>query len=134
LAFESGVDELANTEIDDTNESTKISYRSRQSPYRRSSVEDPLLPRRSLSVGSTDREWSGDGRVKQRIYIASEDSTIAITGFTTTTIGAALYYFLCTSTFGFAFLLFRWLPKWRIRLLGRPSPLSMCQWVVVEVR
>ncbi|KAL4883116.1 hypothetical protein BJY04DRAFT_185877 [Aspergillus karnatakaensis] len=126
------IDELTSSEVDDRDESTKISYRSRQSPHGRNSVEDPLLPRRSLSVGSTGREWNGEGRTKQKIYIASEDTTIVITGFTTTAARAVLYSLLCTFTLGFAFLVFRWLPRWRISLLGKPMPLSMCSWVVVE--
>ncbi|KAL2813331.1 hypothetical protein BDW59DRAFT_154862 [Aspergillus cavernicola] len=132
LDLENGIDDLAAAELDDTNGSIKFSYRSRQSTYRQSSSEDPLLPRRSLSVESTDREWKSGGRIKQDIHIASEDSTIAIAGFTTATAGAALYYMLCALTFGFAFLLLRWFPRWRVRLLGRSSPLNACDWVVVE--
>ncbi|KAL3469277.1 hypothetical protein BJX99DRAFT_268374 [Aspergillus californicus] len=132
LDLEDGVDELYSAGLDDTNESIKYSLRSRQSSYRRSSVEDPLLPRRSLSIGATDREWKSGGKVKQVIHILSEDSTIAIAGFTTSSTGAALYYILCALTLGFAFLLLRWVPKWRVRLLGSPSPLNTCHWVVVE--
>ncbi|KKK26723.1 putative P-type ATPase [Aspergillus rambellii] len=128
------VDDLAAAEIVETNESTKFSYRSRlsQSQYRRSSIEDPLLPRRSLSVGSSAGDWKGDGRVSQEIHIASEDSSIIIAGFSTTTMGSFIYYILCTLTLGLAFLLFRWFPRWKIQLLGRPTPLRECQWVVVE--
>ncbi|OJJ55329.1 hypothetical protein ASPSYDRAFT_159263 [Aspergillus sydowii CBS 593.65] len=133
LDLENGVDEPVAAELDDdTNESNKFSYRSRQYSYRQSSVEVPLLPQRSLSISSSNKRRLKDGRVKQEIHIASEDTAIVIAGFTTATSGAILYYSLCVLTFGFAFLLFRWLPRWRICLLGRPSPLAMCQWVVVE--
>ncbi|KAL3458039.1 hypothetical protein BJX64DRAFT_267592 [Aspergillus heterothallicus] len=130
--LQNGADDLSVADFDDTNDSTKFSYRSRPSFQQRSSVEDPLLPRRSLSVGSAEQEWKSGGKVKQDINIASEDVTIAITGFTTTTLGAVLYYLFCALTLGFAFLLFRWFPRWRIRLLGRISPLYACDWVVVE--
>lgn len=134
MDLENGVDEPVTAELDDdTNESIKFSYRSRQYSYRRSSVEDPLLPQRSLSVSSINKRPLGGGEVQQELYIPSEDTTIVIAGFTTATSGAILYYSLCVLTFGFAFLLFRWLPRWRIWLLGRPSPLTSCQWVVVEV-
>ncbi|KAL4929639.1 putative P-type ATPase [Aspergillus undulatus] len=132
LDLEGGIDELRAAELNNSNESAKFSYGPTQPAYHRSSVRDPLLPRRSLSVGSSDEEWGGDGRVKQEIHIASEDSTIIISGFTTTTTGAILYYLLCTLTLGFAFLLLRWLPRWRIRLLGKRATLNMCQWVVIE--
>ncbi|KAL2809495.1 hypothetical protein BJX63DRAFT_423820 [Aspergillus granulosus] len=130
--LENGVDDLSIADFDDTNDSTKFSYRSRPSFQQRSSVEDPLLPRRSLSVGSADREWKSGGKARQEINITSEDVTIVVTGFTTTTLGVVLYYLLCALTLGFAFLLFRWFPRWRIRLLGRVSPLNVCNWVVVE--
>ncbi|KAL2836265.1 hypothetical protein BJX68DRAFT_250883 [Aspergillus pseudodeflectus] len=130
--LETGVDDLFVAEFDDTNDSTNFSFKSRPSFQQRSSVEDPLLPRRSLSAGSADREWKSGGKVRQEINIASEDVTIVITGFTTTTLGALLYYLFCSLTLGFAFLLFRWFPRWRIRLLGRVSPLKTCDWVVVE--
>jgi cation-transporting ATPase 13A3/4/5 len=131
--LETGVDDLSVADFDDTNDSTKFSFRSRPSFQQRSSVEDPLLPRRALSVGSADREWKSGGKVRQEINIASEDVTIVITGFTTNTLGALLYYLLCSLTLGFAFLLFRWFPRWRIRLIGRVSPLKTCDWIVVEV-
>ena len=132
IDLEDQVDDTISPDIDDTG-STKISYRSRQSAYRRSSIEDPLLPRRSLSFGSSNNEWKSKDRIKQEIHIASEDSTLVITGFRTATTGAVLYFFLCTVTLGFAFLIFRWLPRWRIKLLGKYSSLSQCQWAVVEV-
>ncbi|KAL2848451.1 hypothetical protein BJY01DRAFT_155608 [Aspergillus pseudoustus] len=130
--LENGVDDLSIADFDDTNESTKFTYGPRLSFQQRSSVEDPLLSRRSLSVGSAYREWESGGRAKQEINIASEDVTIIVTGFTTTACGAVLYHLLCALTLGFAFLLFRWFPRWRIRLLGRISPLNTCDWVVVE--
>jgi cation-transporting ATPase 13A3/4/5 len=40
---------------------------------------------------------------------------------------------ICFLTLGFGYLLFRWLPRWRIRLVGSPSPLRDCTWVAIEV-
>ncbi|CBF77849.1 putative P-type ATPase [Aspergillus nidulans FGSC A4] len=131
MDLEDQVDDTISPDIDD-NGSTKFSYRSRQSAYRRSSIEDPLLPRRSLSFGSSNNEWKSKDRIKQEIHIASEDSTLVITGFRTATTGAVLYFFLCTVSLGFAFLIFRWLPRWKIKLLGKYSSLSQCQWAVIE--
>ncbi|KAL4949601.1 hypothetical protein BDW69DRAFT_174055 [Aspergillus filifer] len=128
LGIEADIDE-SDAELDDTNESAKFSFRSRLPSYRRGSVEDPLLPRRSLSVDEGTRDGH---RVKQEIHIAAEDSTIVISGFTTATTGAVFYYLLCVLTLGFSYLLLRWLPRWRIRLLGNRSPLARCEWVVVE--
>ena len=55
-------------------------------------------------------------------------------GFTTNSIGFLLYTVICVITGGLGYLLFRWLPQWRIRLVGSPAPLRKCSWVVVEVR
>ena len=48
-------------------------------------------------------------------------------------LGFASYMTICICTLGIAYLLFRWLPRWRIRLIGSPAPLKTCSWVVIEV-
>jgi cation-transporting ATPase 13A2 len=105
------------------------SYSSRKSLK---SVRAPLLRRRS-SVSSTG---SGDGsrgrRTSQKIYILTEDLTIVVAGFNTSKIGFGIYVVLCTVTFGLAWLLFRWLPRWRVALVGRATPLKECDWMVIE--
>ena len=58
---------------------------------------------------------------------------MVIAGFTTSMLGNAVYLTLCILTVGVAYLVFRWLPRWRIRLVGSPTPLQTCAWVVVEV-
>ena len=73
------------------------------------------------------------GSFSQKIYLESEDLTIVLAGFKTSMIGNALYLTLCIMTAGLAYLTFRWLPRWRIRLTGTPTPLRGCTWVVVEV-
>lgn len=71
--------------------------------------------------------------MSQKIYMSSEDLTIAIAGFRTGHLRSFVYNLLCVLSLGTAYLLLRWLPKWRIRLLGIPTPLCECNWVVVEV-
>lgn len=98
----------------------------------RGSVEAPLLRRRSsaTSAGSGDG-WEGR-RISQKIYILTEDLTIVVAGFKTSTIGFGIYLVLCTITAGLGWLVFRWLPRWRVALTGRSSPLKECDWVVIE--
>lgn len=94
----------------------------------------PLL--RQSSTGSRGSNASGDGlndRKTQKLYIQSEDLTIVIAGFETSMLGYAIYITLCIITVGLAYLTFRWLPSWRVRLVGRPAPLRRCAWVVIEV-
>jgi cation-transporting ATPase 13A3/4/5 len=64
--------------------------------------------------------------------MANEDLTIAIAGFRTSTLGRLVYIFLCVCTCGIAYLLFRWLPRWYIALVGQASLLQSCDWVVIE--
>lgn len=100
-----------------------------------SSARDPLL-KRNDSYGSNTSNISGRGfrdRVSQKLYIQSEDLTIVIAGFKTSIIGYAVYITLCIVTGGLAYLLFRWLPSWRVRLIGTATALRSCAWVVIEV-
>ncbi|MCJ1469965.1 hypothetical protein MMC07_008610 [Pseudocyphellaria aurata] len=109
------------------------SRRHRSSQDSAKSVEDPLLNRR----GSTRTDVSAIGkaaRINQKIYVVTEDLTVVVAGFDTRPLGFFLYVSLCTITLGLVFLLLRWLPRWRVRLIGSPKPLRDCTWVVTEVR
>lgn len=110
----------------------RSSFTSKRSSHARDSIEDPLLPRRI----STDSHAGGprtDSRLNQKIYIASEDLTIVFAGFSTRLSGYVLYATLCVLTFGLAYLVFRWFPRWRVELIGRRTPLRKCQWIAIEV-
>jgi cation-transporting ATPase 13A2 len=98
----------------------------------RKSVERPLL-QRNASTGSagSGTDWRGR-RSNQKIYIMTEDLTIVVAGFKTSPIGFAVYALLCTITFGIAWLLFRWLPRWQVAIIGRSTPLKECDWIIVE--
>ena len=102
------------------------------SAYSRSSLEDPLLYRRASAKSGT----SGlriDARKSQKIYVVSEDLTFVMAGFTTSRIGFAIYISLCISSFGLAYLALRWLPRWKVNLVGKPTALRECDWLVIEV-
>ena len=99
----------------------------------RDSVDRPLLNRYDST--KTDNSASGRGlRTRQKIYVETEDLTIVVAGFSTHWIGFALYTSLCVLSAGVLYLIFRWIPSWRIRLVGSEAPLKECEWVVVEVR
>lgn len=98
---------------------------------REDSVHDRLL--RSDSA-RTDASGIGKGhRINQKIYVVTEDLTIVVAGFQTSSLGYALYTTICVFTFGLGYLLFRWLPRWQVRIIGTPASLRDCSWVVVEV-
>ncbi|KAJ2900185.1 hypothetical protein MKZ38_002544 [Zalerion maritima] len=101
----------------------------RSSLLSRGSVQARLLRRDSL-ISSTSA--GVDGRKSQKVYMSSDDFTIVIAGFRTDRLRSVLYNMLCISSVGTAYLLFRWLPRWRIRFLGVKSPLYECKWVAVE--
>lgn len=75
-----------------------------------------------------------EAKFNQKIYVLTEDLTIVVAGFDTRPLGFILYVSLCTITLGLGFLFFRWLPRWRVHLIGSPKPLRDCTWVVIEVR
>ena len=103
--------------------------RRRSSTHSRSSVHARLLRRDSTAtVGS----FRLHGRTSQKVYMVNEDLTIAIAGFRTSRAGSFAYLALCVLTFGIAYLLFRWLPRWYVAVLGQPCPLRDCEWVVIE--
>jgi cation-transporting P-type ATPase 13A2 len=98
----------------------------------RASVEDPLLtPSDAFDAHPSRRR--PPARISQRIYIVTEDMHASITGFSTSVPGFAVYVTICVLTVGLAYLLLRWLPKWRVRLVGKLTPLGKCEWVAIEV-
>lgn len=105
--------------------------RRKSSSLSRISVDDPLLARSSSKIDA--RIWDSD-RTTQKIYIATEDLTVVLAGFKTSKLGYALYLLLCLATAGLGYLLFRWLPRWKVRLIGSSSSLRDCHWVVIEVK
>lgn len=68
----------------------------------------------------------------QRFYIAEEDLVVAIAGFKTSTARLYFYYLLCIFSFGILYLLFRWKPSFKIKMVGIKTPLGKAEWVVVE--
>lgn len=109
-----------------------ISKQRKSSGMSRYSMEEPLLRRADSSKSGTQAHDEG-GNFSQKLYIITEDLTIVIAGFRTSMLGFAAYMTICICTLGLAYLLFRWIPRWRIRLIGSPAPLKACSWVVIEV-
>ena len=68
----------------------------------------------------------------QRFYLAEEDLVVGIAGYQTTWFKLMVYYFLCFSTLGMFALLCRWLPRWKIRMMGKQVPMGKAEWLVVE--
>jgi cation-transporting ATPase 13A2 len=98
----------------------------------RSRADLPLLTRKD-STKSDTREHDDGGHFSQKLYIVTEDLTMVIAGFETSKTGFAIYLMLCLITGGLAYLSFRWLPRWYVRLVASPAPLRSCTFVVVEV-
>ncbi|KAI1312868.1 hypothetical protein F5Y03DRAFT_339520 [Xylaria venustula] len=121
-------DQASESEIE--NGSTHgYAMRRTSSTLSRSSVHARLLRTDSARTDSTGRVH---GRTSQKLHIVSEDLTIVIAGFRTSSFGYLAYILLCLLTLGLAYLLLRWLPRWLIQLIGESCPLRECQWVVVE--
>ena len=106
-------------------------HRKSSSRYRTSS-DQPLLHRHESARSDTQKHDDG-GNFSQKLYIENEDLTMAIAGFRTSKIGYLIYLAICFFTAGIGYLVFRWVPRWRMSLVGSPTPLRKCSWVVVEV-
>ncbi|KAL1302559.1 hypothetical protein AAFC00_002941 [Neodothiora populina] len=115
----------------DLESNERPSIRSRKSSGHSRTSSAPLLRRQHSS--DTDRSgYQSGGRFSQKIYIQTEDMTIVVAGFKTSVIGYAAYLSICILTAGLGYLLLRWLPRWRVRLLGSAAPLYKCDWLVIE--
>jgi cation-transporting ATPase 13A2 len=96
------------------------------------SVDLPLLARQTSASSSVNSGHGKGGRTSQKIYILTEDLTIVVAGFNTSLLGFPVYVAICLATLGLGYLLLRWLPRWRVKLLGSPRPLRECKWVAIE--
>lgn len=105
------------------------SIRRKASQLHRDSVEDPLLQQRESTKSDGYR---GARRMTQKIYIVTEDLTIVVAGYTTSRVGSLLMIILSVMTFGMGYLILKWVPRWRIGIIGKPTPLANCDWMVVE--
>jgi cation-transporting P-type ATPase 13A2 len=131
---EIGEDEIYDYGDTERDEEPGIEFpgRRKSSVSSRRSSEQALLLRRVSSSTSTRSAFRRGGRTSQKIYILTEDLTIVIAGFDSSFIGSAIYILICFITLGLGYLLLRWLPRWRVRLVGSPRPLRECKWVVIE--
>ncbi|CDK29706.1 unnamed protein product [Kuraishia capsulata CBS 1993] len=68
----------------------------------------------------------------QRFYIAEEDLVVGIAGYSTSRKKLFAYYMVCILTAGLGYLLLRWLPRYRVKMMGNPSPLGKSDWCIVE--
>ncbi|KIX10370.1 uncharacterized protein Z518_01452 [Rhinocladiella mackenziei CBS 650.93] len=107
------------------------SLRRKSSSRYRTSSDRPLL-RRHESARSDTQEHDHGGNFSQKLYIETEDLTMVIAGFFTSPVGYLIYVAICVLTAGIGYLVFRWIPRWRISLVGTPAALQKCSWVVVE--
>ncbi|RDW89391.1 cation-transporting ATPase-1 [Coleophoma cylindrospora] len=111
-------------------EAGELALRRASSAASGASVHDRLL--RSDSARTEGSHFSRGGRTSQKIYIVTEDLTIVVAGFKNSYFGLACYISICIITLGLGYLLFRWLPRWQVRIIGTPCPLKDCTWVVIE--
>jgi len=103
----------------------------RQSGLSITSASARLLRSDSITTTASGRLMCG--RTSQKTYLPNEDMTIAIAGFRTRSPALWVYRLLCAATCGLSYVVFRWFPRWYIRVFGQPCALRECDWLVVEV-
>lgn len=94
--------------------------------------DEPLLSRMNSHLSQEFDFTYPSERLHQRFYISEEDLVIGIAGYRTSRSRAIIYHLLCIFSLGMAYLILRWIPRWRIACKGIPAPLGQCDWVVVE--
>lgn len=125
-------------EIESDNESSFRTYLDDR--YRRRSADGSDKARSVLSLGSNQLILEEDAFLEnytptqetQRYYLAEEDIVIGIAGYTNCWWKSVLYYFVCFATLGLGYLVLRWLPRYRINLMGTRCPLGRASWCVIE--
>jgi len=134
--FDSEAEEVL-TEIDPEEEdrhsmiSSRMSEASSVAVASTPDVEFPLI--RKSTDQRSDGEYSVKGRITQKVYLADEDMIVLMSGFHIKTYALWIYRVLSVVTLGLFYLLMRWIPRWRLKFLAEPTPLSEAQYVVVEV-
>lgn len=125
------------TNVDSDNESEVASLL--EDRYRRRSVNsgDESRSITALESSSTDDEVELKDNFTptahyQRFYLAEEDIVIGIAGYTNSIPKKIAYYLVCIFTLGMGYLIFRWLPRYRISLMGSKCPLGKADWCVIE--
>ncbi|CCK71358.1 putative acid anhydride hydrolase KNAG_0G03010 [Huiozyma naganishii CBS 8797] len=68
----------------------------------------------------------------QRFYITEEDIVIGIAGYRNGRLRVWLYNLLCWFTLGVAYVVFKWFPARKVKLVGVRCPLGKAEWVVIE--
>ena len=124
-------EDYANGQFRDLEAGSIASARRKSSARSEVSADEPLI--RHAFAGSRTMDHAAGGSFSQKLYIMAEDLTMVVAGFSTSLVGYSIYVAICIVTAGLGYLLFRWLPRWRMRLIGRPAPLRNCRWVVIEV-
>ncbi|KAL1642529.1 hypothetical protein SLS61_009619 [Didymella pomorum] len=122
---------LRDTDSASASASPSPSRRKSSGSRSRRSVDRPLLRRHSSASSAGSGSWRGR-RTVQKLYILTEDLTIVVAGFRTSTVGFIAYTLLCVGTAGLAWLVLRWMPRWQVALTGRATPLKDADWVVIE--
>ncbi|KAL3228601.1 cation-transporting ATPase [Nakaseomyces bracarensis] len=68
----------------------------------------------------------------QRFYISEEDIVIAIAGYSSSKLKILLYNTICILTLGMFFLLSKWIPSYKVKMIGVKVPLAKADWLVIE--
>ncbi|KAK9330708.1 hypothetical protein V1520DRAFT_339783 [Lipomyces starkeyi] len=99
---------------------------------RQDSTDMPLLDRSDSYEGLPTEPRQTPDIVQQTVYLSEEDLILALAGYKSSTHRIFIFVLLCICTCGLAYLILRWLPRYRVYLMGRKAPLSKCDWVVLE--
>ncbi|KAK6458063.1 cation translocating P-type ATPase [Scheffersomyces xylosifermentans] len=94
-----------------------------------------LLGGESVTSNKLDQDFYNEFPAKlnyQRFYLAEEDLVIGIAGYSNCWWKKIVYTLICVCTLGMGYLILRWLPKYRVNLMGNRCALGKADWCVIE--
>ncbi|QSL66666.1 hypothetical protein MERGE_001050 [Pneumocystis wakefieldiae] len=75
--------------------------------------------------------YTSEDKYIQEIKLDDENYLI-ISGFNISKIRQFIYYICCILSAQFIYLIFLWVPKWKVRFIFKRAPLDSCEWVAIE--
>ncbi|KAK9478858.1 hypothetical protein V1514DRAFT_329959 [Lipomyces japonicus] len=96
------------------------------------STHRPLLDAYEHHYDDFDGSFRTPDVFEQTLYVKNDDMILAMAGYRLNKLRYVVYIILSVLTGGIAYLVLRWLPRWRIAFKGKRAPLSSCDFVVLE--
>jgi cation-transporting ATPase 13A3/4/5 len=116
------------------NDEVHVSIEPNGSIYSVEEEDVAFIAPKSKKAKDTSTRWNKEdlSAHQQVLHLAHDELQMCITGYKTHIGGILLYYALIVLSLGLLYLVFRWMPHWRVRLIGYRVLLEQAVWITVE--